>query len=141
MPIRKKPAPKWDPKDPHAFKTFKKYFRPTAEIEKEEKPFRGVYIAPSVCQLKGLTWIDKVVLSYVISFWRKDLKFFVANDHLQSNFNISRSKVSTVFRKLHKAGYIQEPVYKGKSRTIYGTEKLLKLYADMLEIQARSTFF
>lgn len=62
-------------------------------------------IKPNILQDKDLTATDKLILAYIVGFWRSGSPFYASNQEISDFLGISKSQVIRSIKKMSEIGY------------------------------------
>ena len=87
--------------------------------------FKGIWIPKEICNLKNLTWTEKIILSEILVLSKQN-KCYANNEHFSKLLKVRKDSISRTIGKLVKQGYlISEIKYKLDKKQVQ--QRILKL--------------
>ena len=91
----------------------------------EIQDFKGIWIPKEICNLKNLTWAEKIILSEILVLSKQN-KCYANNEHFSKLLKVRKDSISRTIGKLVKQGYlISEIKYKLDKKQVQ--QRILKL--------------
>ena len=91
----------------------------------EIQDFKGIWIPKEICNLKNLTWTEKIILSEILVLSKQN-KCYANNEHFSKLLKVRKDSISRTIGKLVKQGYlISEIKYKLDKKQVQ--QRILKL--------------